>query len=58
MVSTCSWLVVKELILFTLPLLWVGSKVFRSASTTGLGVDVGHAAPCCEAAFPTGGMGL
>ena len=58
MVSTCSWLVVKELILFTLPLLWVGSEVFRLASTTGLSVDVGHAAPCCEAAFPTGGMGL
>ena len=58
MFSTCSWLVAKELMIFTLPLLWVGSEVFMSASTTGLGVDVGSAAPCCEAAFPTGGMGL
>ena len=29
-----------------------------SVSINGLGVDVGHAAPCCEAVFPTGGMGL
>ena len=43
---------------FTLPLLWVGSKVFMLASTTGLGVNVGNAAPCCETVFPTGGMGL
>ena len=27
-------------------------------SINGLGVDVGHADPCCEAVFPTGGTGL
>ena len=57
-VSTCSWVAVKELILFTLPLLWVGSDVFRSASIIGLGVDVGLFAPCCKEILPTSGIGL
>ena len=57
-VSTCSWVAVKELILFTFPLLWVGSDIFRLASIIGLGVDVSLVAPCCEAVLPTGGIGL
>ena len=32
--------------------------MFRSISPTGLGVDVGSAASCYMAAFPTGDMGL
>ena len=49
---------VKELILLTLPLLWVGSEVFKSAPTISLGVDVSLVAPCCTTVLPTGGMGL
>ena len=57
-VSICSWVAVKELILLILPLLCVGSDIFKSAPTIGLGVDVGLVAPCCEATLLTGGIGL
>ena len=57
-VSTCSWVAVKELILLTLPLLWVGSKIFKLAPTISFGIDVGLVVPCCEKVLPTSGMGL
>ena len=57
-VSTCSVVAVKEFILFTLPLLWVGSDIFRSASIISLGVNVGLVVLCCEAVLSTSGIGL
>ena len=49
---------VKELILLILPLLCVGSDIFKSVPTIGLGVDVGLVVPCCEVTLLTGGIGL
>ena len=53
-ISTCSVVSVKEFIPFTLPLLWVGSDIFRSVSIISLGIDVDLVVPCCEAVLPTG----
>ena len=57
-VSVCSWVVVKEFILLILPLLWVGSDIFKSVPTIGFGVDVGLVVPCCDVTWLTGGIGL
>ena len=57
-VAARSWVTSKELTLFTLPLLSVGSDLFKISSSSGFGVDVGLGALLFGNTQLTGGIGL
>ena len=57
-VAALSWAILKEFTLFTLPLLSVGSDLFRISSSSGFGVDVGHGVILFDDSPLTVGIGL